>query len=431
VVTLSFEHERAAAHRLAGFGGQVEVLAPPAVRTRLVTTARQILRRYDDGMADGTRAERDGSGPEVIELSSVPGFVVFDMPGVPMSAGGTRLAPDVSVAEVALLARAMTYKYAVLGVRVGGAKAGVRGDPADRAARAALMARFCAEIAPLADSGRLLTGPDMGTTEEDFAPLRQARAVPTAISAVVDGLPFEDLLTGYGVAVAAEAALGARSGGGDSGWDGRSVAIEGFGKVGGGVAREVTRRGGRVVAVSTLAGCLAEPSGLDVELLLTLRRTHGDDCVLRYGRTAGPPSDLFTAVDADVIVPGTRPGVIDGRTAGSLPAGVLVVAPAANVPYTAQGAGVLRQRGIVALPDFVCNSGAVLGYRSAADATPDQVLAAVGATITGLILELMRYPDGPLTGAFERAGTFLRGWWGEPPGPPFAPANGHTTQGRG
>lgn len=46
VVTLSFEHERAAAHRLAGFGDQVEVLTPPSVRAMLVTTAEQILRRY-------------------------------------------------------------------------------------------------------------------------------------------------------------------------------------------------------------------------------------------------------------------------------------------------------------------------------------------------------------------------------------------------
>jgi predicted DNA-binding transcriptional regulator YafY len=46
VVTLSFEHERAAAHRLAGFGDQVEVLAPPSVRAILVTAAKQILRRY-------------------------------------------------------------------------------------------------------------------------------------------------------------------------------------------------------------------------------------------------------------------------------------------------------------------------------------------------------------------------------------------------
>jgi hypothetical protein len=46
VVTLSFEHELAAAHRLAGFGGQVEVLSPPSVRERLVATAQAILGRY-------------------------------------------------------------------------------------------------------------------------------------------------------------------------------------------------------------------------------------------------------------------------------------------------------------------------------------------------------------------------------------------------
>ena len=377
-------------------------------------------------MAGDARAER-GGGPEVIELSTVPGFVVFDLPGVPMSAGGTRLAPDVSVAEVALLARAMTYKYATLGVRMGGAKAGVRGDPADREARADLMARFCAEITPLAEAGRLLTGPDMGTFEEDFAPLRHAHVVPSVISAVVDGVPFEDLLTGYGVSAAAEAALSARDGsanGSSRGWDGRSVAVEGFGKVGGGVAHEVVRRGGRVVAVSTIAGCLADPSGLDVEALLTLRRAYGDACVQHYGRPAGPPTELFTAVDADVIVPGTRPGVISGRTAGSLPPGVQVIAPAANVPYTARGAEVLRQRGIVALPDFVCNVGAVLGYRAKADATPDEVLAEVGARISGTIADLMDHPDGPLAAAYERGDAFLRGWWGEPPGPAFAPEDG-------
>jgi predicted DNA-binding transcriptional regulator YafY len=46
-VTLSFEHELAAAHRLAGFGGQVEVLDPAPVRARLLTLAREILGRYD------------------------------------------------------------------------------------------------------------------------------------------------------------------------------------------------------------------------------------------------------------------------------------------------------------------------------------------------------------------------------------------------
>jgi len=380
--------------------------------------------------ADGMQAIKGmpmaglGGEPEIVELGSVPGFVVFDLPGVPLSAGGTRLAPDVSVAEVAVLARSMTYKFAALGQRVGGAKAGVRGDPADRAGKAALMARFCAEVRPLTDAGRFLTGPDMGTAEEDFAPLRERRAAPAAMRAVVAGVPFEDLLTGYGVAVAAETVLRRSRNGAQrpTGWDGHSVAIEGFGKVGGGVAREVSRRGGRVVAVSTVAGSVADPSGLDVERLLELRRAHGDACVLRYGRPVMPPERLFTEVNADVLVPGTRPGTIGGRTAGSLPPSVRVVAPAANAPYTAAGAEVLRRRGIVALPDFVCNAGAVIGYRSAAEATPEQVLAAVEARIAGLIGEALGHPGGPLAGACEQAAGFLRSWWGEPPGPPFASA---------
>lgn len=46
-VTLRFEHEAAAAHRLAGFGGQVTVLSPATVRAEVIVTAREILARYD------------------------------------------------------------------------------------------------------------------------------------------------------------------------------------------------------------------------------------------------------------------------------------------------------------------------------------------------------------------------------------------------
>jgi glutamate dehydrogenase (NAD(P)+) len=354
--------------------------------------------------------------PQTVRLTSVPGFIVFDLPGAAVSAGGTRMAPDVTEAEVALLARAMTYKFAALGAQVGGAKAGLRGDPADSVARAAQLASYCAEIGPLADSGQFLTGPDMGTSEHDFAPLREHNAAPSAISAVVGDVPFEDVLTGYGVAVAAETALRA-DGGGD--WAGASVAIEGFGKVGGGVATEVARRGGRVVAVSTMAGCVADPAGLDVGRLLALRSTHGDQCVVQYGRPVRWPGHLFT-IEADVVVPGARPGVITAQVAQALAASVRVVAPAANVPYTRAGADVLAQRGIKALPDYVCNAGAVIGYRSPPEATPEQVLASAGGTIAGLITAALKHPGGPLAGASEQAAAFLRGWWGPAPSPPFA-----------
>lgn len=361
-----------------------------------------------------------GGQSRVIELSSVPGYVVFDLPGASRSAGGTRLATGVSLSEVALLARAMTYKFAALGDKLGGAKAGIAADPADREARAAVMARYCAEIAPLAARGEFLTGPDMGTSEEDFAPLRAKRAAPSAISAAIDGVPFEDVLTGFGVAVAGQVALASESGAPGDGWSGRSVAIEGFGKVGGGVALEVTRRGGLVVAVSTIEGCLTDPAGLDVPRLLALRRSHGDGCVLRCGGSTGPRSQLFS-VAADVLVPGTRPGSIDGTVAAGLPPAVRVVAPAANAPYTAHGVEVLRRRGVLALPDFVSNAGAVIAYRSPRNATTGQVLADVERRVSSLITESLGHPEGPYAGACARAADFLRSWWGDPPPPPFAP----------
>jgi predicted DNA-binding transcriptional regulator YafY len=45
-VALTFEHEAAAVQRLAGFGGEVEVLSPATVRNRLIATARQLLEHY-------------------------------------------------------------------------------------------------------------------------------------------------------------------------------------------------------------------------------------------------------------------------------------------------------------------------------------------------------------------------------------------------
>jgi predicted DNA-binding transcriptional regulator YafY len=57
-VTLTFEHETAAATRLAGFGGQVEVLSPASVRTRLVATARELLDRYPSTEDSGAGSRR-------------------------------------------------------------------------------------------------------------------------------------------------------------------------------------------------------------------------------------------------------------------------------------------------------------------------------------------------------------------------------------
>ena len=65
-VTLTFEHETAAVTRLAGFGGQVEVLSPASVRTRLVATARELLDRYRSPIFLSVMTT---FAPEMLELS--------------------------------------------------------------------------------------------------------------------------------------------------------------------------------------------------------------------------------------------------------------------------------------------------------------------------------------------------------------------------
>lgn len=59
-VTLTFEHEAAAVYRLVGFGGQIEVLSPATVRARLVTTASELLDRYQGlaGTCHENKADR-------------------------------------------------------------------------------------------------------------------------------------------------------------------------------------------------------------------------------------------------------------------------------------------------------------------------------------------------------------------------------------
>lgn len=346
----------------------------------------------------------------VHRLEAVDGFIVFDLDDCDANAGGTRFAADVTEEETALLARAMTYKFAVLGRELGGAKAGVRGESSEKEA---LMRAYCEEIRPLVTSGRFLTGPDLGTSEVDFGPLRGERGRQHVMASSVGDVPFEDVLAGFGVVAAAEAAMGSL--------DDSRIAIEGFGKVGGGVAREAVRRGARVVAVSTADGNVQHPRGLDVELMVALRRAYGDTFIWHLGLEVDEsPAGLFD-VDADVLVPGARPGVVTRSLAERLRTRWIV--PAANVPYTEEGLEVLRGRGIRALPDFVCNAGSVIGYTQPSGARPGEVFREVERRIAGLVETAAADPRGHFTGGCEMAERFLRSWRGDeglPPGRPVA-----------
>jgi glutamate dehydrogenase/leucine dehydrogenase len=169
--------------------------------------------------------------------------------------------------------------------------------------------------------------------------------------------------------------------------------------------------------VSTIDGCVVDPRGLDVEALIAMRRAHGDAFVSHIG--SDDPKALFD-VEADVLVPGARAGVITPEVAERLKTRWVV--PAANVPYMAGAIEVLKRRRVRYLADFVCNAGATIGYTSGA-AEPSEVFRHVERTIGDLQNRAGADPRGPYEGACAIAEDFLRTWRaddGMPPGPPLA-----------
>jgi glutamate dehydrogenase (NAD(P)+) len=321
-------------------------------------------------------------------------FVVIDHDLFSVSAGGTRMLADVDVEEVARLARAMTWKLAACRVPYAGAKAGILFAGGDRDA---VLAAYKFALDPY--RGVFRTGPDMGTFPGDFLPDRPGPLPLWAQSH--DGLGMDDLATGHGVKAAAEAAL-AQLG---RTLDGAAVAIEGFGKVGAGTARACARAGARVVGVSSVDGLLADPGGLDVEDLLALRDRHGDRFVAHGSRPLRPREALFE-LECDVVVPGARPDSITLGVARWLRCAV--VAPGANIPYGSGAVELLRERGILAVPDFVSNSGGVHLYASVRhDEKPEPALAAieavVGEAVTRLLAAADKFRITPLEAALREA----------------------------
>jgi glutamate dehydrogenase (NAD(P)+) len=334
------------------------------------------------------------------ESVGLEAVVVVDHELFPVAAGGTRMLPDVDEREVARLARAMTWKFAACRVPYAGAKAGVRFAGGDRAA---VLAAYKRALEPYRES--FLTGPDMGTQPADFVEDGAAELPLWAKSH--EGLGMDDLATGHGVKGAAEAALAhlGRS------LEGATIAIEGFGKVGAGTARACARGGAKVVGVSTLNGLLADPDGLDVELLYALREAHGDRLVERGPTSARPREELFE-LDCDVLVPGARP---DSVTPALAERGLwAVVAPGANIPYASGALEILHRRGIVAVPDFVSNSGGVHLYDSVSqDADPAEALVTIEQLVRTAVERILRAADESGVTPMEAALADARAYLGE------------------
>ncbi|GHE27547.1 glutamate dehydrogenase [Streptosporangium violaceochromogenes] len=301
----------------------------------------------------------DEWGPEKVvcvsdRKSGMKGVLVLDNTARGMGKGGTRMSPTLSVAEVARLARTMTWKWAAADLYYGGAKAGILGDP-NAPNKEQLLRAFVRALSNEVPKEYVL-GLDMGLSEKDaaiFVDELGDRGASVGLPTALGGVPYDELgVTGFGVAEAADAAAQTIC----LSMKGARVVIQGFGAVGTAAAQRFRALGATVVGVSTAVGSLHDPDGLDLDRLLRLRGEAGDGCVREYGG-ARPAADALT-FDCDILVPAATQDVVDVNVARSTTARLVV--EGANMPTTGPALEVLAARDVCVVPDFIANAGGVV-----------------------------------------------------------------------
>jgi len=277
--------------------------------------------------------------------------------------GGLRYHPATDLDEVRALAMWMTWKCALVNVPFGGAKGGVTCDPRAMSPREleALTRRFATELQPMIGPDSDIPAPDVGTNAQtmawimDTVSMHRGYSVPGVVTGkpvAIGGSNGRADATGQGVVYTIEDA--ARRAG--FALEGASVAVQGFGNVGEATARLLHEAGARVVAVTDIGGGCYRESGLDVELLRRLLREQGS-IVGAPGTEPIDNEDLF-GLDVDVLVLAALEGQVTGANAGRVRA--RIVAEGANGPTTPDADPILRENGVMVVPDILCNAGGVI-----------------------------------------------------------------------
>ncbi|MGH2446890.1 MAG: Glu/Leu/Phe/Val family dehydrogenase [Candidatus Limnocylindria bacterium] len=277
--------------------------------------------------------------------------------------GGIRFHPATDLDEVRALAMWMTWKCALVNVPFGGAKGGVTIDPRQHSPNELqhVTRRFATELQGVIGPEIDIPAPDVGTNAQtmawimDTVSMHAGYTVPGVVTGKPVGLGGSEGradATGLGVTFTAERAL--REAGIDL--NGATVAVQGFGNVGEAAARLIHERGGRLVAITDVGGGVANPGGLDPARL----KAHLGETGSIAGANNTEPIDNETllALDVDLLVLAALEGQVTANNADHIRARVL--AEGANGPVTPDADPILAERGVVTVPDILCNSGGVI-----------------------------------------------------------------------
>ena len=341
----AFEHALAqfdeAARRLRLTENQIAVVKEP----RRITEAMLPI-RMDDGTIKVFRAYR----------------VQHNIARGPAK-GGIRFHQDVNVDEVKALAFWMTYKCAVVGIPMGGAKGGVIVDPRtlSMSERERLSRRYMAEMIDLFGPDRDVPAPDVNTGPQVMTWMMDTYSMHmhNYVPGVITGKPIElggsegrKSATSLGIVIcirkaAAKVGLDLR---------GAKVAVQGFGNVGSYAAKFLSEAGCRVIGISDVDGAFYDPDGIDVPAAMAHVAKRGSLRGFRGGSVLRDPMKILE-LPVDILVPAALENQITEKNAPRVKARIL--AEGANGPTTPAADKILHEKKVFIIPDILCNAGGV------------------------------------------------------------------------
>jgi len=292
--------------------------------------------------------------------------------------GGIRFAPNVSQDEVEALAALMSYKCALVDVPFGGSKGGLLIDPKkyERDEMELITRRFAYELIQkdYISSSTNVPAPDMGTGQREMAWIVSTYAAhrPDDINqlACVTGKPVtmggiqgRVEATGRGVVFGLREFFRHPEDVKNANLEGNSledktVIIQGLGNVGyytASILQDEDRA--KIIAILEWDGGLYDPNGIDVQDVYQYKIDNKGG-VKGYTKSQYfEDGKILLEKQCDILIPAAMEAVINLTNAANIKA--KVIAEAANGPVTYAAETLLKEKGVIIIPDVYLNAGGV------------------------------------------------------------------------
>lgn len=290
--------------------------------------------------------------------------------------GGIRYDLSVNQDEIEALSALMTYKCAVIDVPFGGSKGGLCINPREWSEEELekITRRFAFELIKrdLINPSQNVPAPDMGTSAREMGWIideyKRMHTTDINAAACVTGKPLENggiagrvEATGRGLQYALREFFrhpeDVKKANLSAGLGAKRVVVQGLGNVGYHTAKFLQQEDDcKIIGIGEHDGALFNPDGIDVEAVRAHITEHGGVKGFE-GAEYNPKSAEVLEQECDILIPAAMEGVLNLRNAGRIRA--KLVLEAANGPTTAGASEMLRERGIIVIPDMFANAGGV------------------------------------------------------------------------